>query len=78
MLRPVVLLAVTASLLTGCSGRSCDELPALRAERDAARQAYAELTADGTAPPEVPGPADEDLHAIERQVLDAEQRCEGR
>jgi hypothetical protein len=74
-----LLAALTAlPLLVGCAGTSCEDLPALRAERDAARQDYAVLTAPGTAPPEVTGPADEDLHALERRVHDAEQRCEDR
>lgn len=68
---------VLVPLLAGCAGRSCDELPALRAERDAARQDYADLVSAGTAPPEVTAPADEELHEVERTVFDAEQACGG-
>ena len=77
MTRLLVLVSVAAALLTGCAGRSCDELPALTAERDAARQDYLALARPGASPAEVTEPADAELHAIERQVLELEQRCAG-
>jgi hypothetical protein len=77
-MRCLLVAAVAFPLLVGCAGTPCADLPGLRAERDVARADYAALTADGTAPPEVTGPADEELHAIERRVADAEQRCDGR
>ena len=71
-------LLLPALLLTGCGGTPCDALPALQAERDAARQAYAELVAPGTASGEVTERADEELHALERRAYDVEQECAGR
>ena len=72
----VLLLAVP--LLAGCAGRSCDDLPALRADRDAARTAFTRLVEPGTAPPEVLVKADDDLHALDRRVFDLEQSCQER
>lgn len=74
LLRIAALAAVTTSLLTGCSGTDCDELPALRAERDAARVAYQELTS-GAATEEQTTAADEELHALDARVFDLEQSC---
>lgn len=69
-----VLAVATAS---GCSGTSCDQLPALQAEREERRAAYLEL-ARGDAGPEQTGRADEELHAFERQVYEIEQACAAR
>ena len=68
-----LLAALAAVLLSGCSGSSCGELPGLRAERDEQRQAYLELARSAT--PEQTEQADEELHALERQVYDLEQSC---
>ena len=79
MTRRLVIAALALSpLLAGCAGQPCEDLPRLLAERDAARQDYAELVVDGTAPPEVTGPADDALHAVERRVYDLEQDWQGR
>lgn len=67
-------LAVVLVLTSGCAGSSCDELPALQAQRDAQRQAQLELVRSG-ASPAVIGEADDQLHELERQVYDLEQRC---
>ena len=48
MLLRTVILSLAAPLLIGCSGTDCDELDGLRAERDAARTAYQELTSSGS------------------------------
>jgi hypothetical protein len=69
---------VLVTLLSGCSGQSCEELPALRAERDEARADYLELATPGTAPADETEEADSALHALERRVYDVEQGCEGR
>ena len=68
--------ALVAALLTGCSGTDCDELAGLRAERDAARTAYQELTSSGTATEEQTTRADEELHALDARVYDLEQSCD--
>lgn len=75
LLRTAVTAAFASALLTGCSGTDCDELPALRAERDAARTAYQELTSSGSATEEQTTAADEELHALDAQVYDLEQSC---
>lgn len=75
MTRLLVLASVAAALLTGCAGRSCDELPGLTADRDAARRDYLALARPGVSPVEVTEPADAELHEMERQVYDLEQRC---
>ena len=74
---PARLLAAAALAvgLSACSGSSCDALPDLRAERDAARAAYGELLRTGTAGPEETELADEGVHALDRQVYDLEQTC---
>jgi hypothetical protein len=69
-------LALAAVLLSGCAGNTCDDLPALRAERDQARADYLELVQSGQASPEETGDADDELHRVERQVFDLEQSCE--
>ena len=61
--------------LTGCSGRSCDGLPALQAEREQRRTAYLELARSGTATPDETAAADDRLHAFERRVFELEQSC---
>ena len=74
MLR-TTLAALVAVLATGCSGTDCDELPGLRAERDAARTAYQELTSSGTATEAQTTAADEELHDLDARVYDLEQSC---
>lgn len=76
LLRVAVVAALSSALLTGCSGTDCDELPGQRAERDAARAAYQELTASGSATEEQTTTADEELHALDARVFDLEQSCE--
>ena len=61
--------------VTGCGGSSCDELAGLRAERDAARAAYADLLRSGTATPQDTEREDEAVHALDRRVYDLEQGC---
>jgi hypothetical protein len=65
---------VTTTVLAGCSASSCDELPALQAEREQRRVAYLELAESGASPEET-GRADEELHEFERRVYDIERRC---
>lgn len=72
----LVVLVATASL-SGCAGSPCDDLPALQAEREQRRAAYLELARSG-APVDETTRADEELHAFERRVFDAEQECAGR
>lgn len=72
-----LLAAAVLALLPACSGASCGELPGLRAQRDAARQAYTALVRSGTATPQDTERADTDLHAVERRVYDLEQSCGG-
>lgn len=60
--------------MAACSSSSCEDLPALQAQRDAERAAYLELARSG-ASSEVTGPADDTLHELERRVYEAEQRC---
>ena len=75
--RAAVVGALLAAALTGCSGASCDELPGLTAERDAAR---ADLLTRQRAPgadPEELGAADDAVHALDAQVYDLEQSCAG-
>jgi hypothetical protein len=71
-------VALPAVLLAGCSGQSCEDLPALHAERDEARAAYLELARSATVSPDETEEADGALHALERRVYDIEQGCEGR
>lgn len=72
-------LLITSTLLTGCSGRSCDELPGLQAEREAARQAQVERTKPGSGVPvEQQGEGDDALHELEGRVFQLEQECSGR
>lgn len=75
LLRVAVVIALSSALLTACSGTDCDELPALRAERDAARSAYQELTSSGSATEEQTTAADEELHGLDARVFDLEQSC---
>ena len=75
LLRTCLAVATTTALLTSCSGTDCDELPELRAERDAARAAYQELTSSGTATEEQTTAADEELHGLDARVFDLEQSC---
>ena len=70
--------AIATGLLVACSGQSCDELPELQAERDAARASYLDLAQSGTTSPADTEQADADLHALERRVYDVEQGCSGR
>lgn len=70
-----MIAGLAAALLTGCSGTDCDELPALRAERDAARADYQELTSSGSATEEQTTAADEELHGLDARVFDLEQSC---
>jgi hypothetical protein len=65
---------VTTTVLAGCSASSCDELPALQAEREQRREAYLKLAESGASPEEI-GRADEELHEFERRVYDTERRC---
>lgn len=76
--RLLLALLAVAPLITGCAGRSCADLPALRAERDQARTGYGQLTAPGTAPPEITEQADADVHMLDRRVYDTEQACRDR
>ena len=75
---PFLALLLVAPLLGACSGRPCGDLPALTAERDAARAAYARLVEPGTAPPEVTAEADDDVHVLDRRVYELEQACRDR
>ena len=70
----LVVAVLAAAALSGCSGRPCDDLPALQAEREERRAAYAELVRSG-APPDATAAADEELHAFEGRVYDLEQTC---
>ena len=74
MLQRLLVLGLAVPLVAGCAGGACGDLPALRAERDAARQAYVELTA-GSAAANVTERADEELHALEGRVYDLERSC---
>jgi hypothetical protein len=65
---------VTTTVLAGCSASSCEELPALQAEREQRRAAYLKLAESGAAA-EQTGQADEELHAFESRVYDIERRC---
>lgn len=71
-----MILALATVLLPGCSGTDCDELDGLRAERDAARVAYQELTSSGNATEQQTTEADEELHALDARVYDLEQSCD--
>ena len=73
-MRRLLAGALLLALTSGCAGSSCDELPALQAEREAERAAYLELARSG-APGDVTAEADDRLHALERRVHDLEQRC---
>jgi hypothetical protein len=66
---------VGMTVLAGCSGSSCEELPALQAEREQRRAAYLALAERRGATPEQTGQADEELHAFEQRVYDIERRC---
>ena len=73
----LAVLVLAAAALSGCSGQPCEDLPALQAEREDRRAAYAELVESG-AGPEQTGAADEELHAFEGRVFDLEQSCDRR
>ena len=73
---PAALLVLAAT--AGCGGQDCDGLPALRAERDAARQAYAELVDAGSASADETAVADDRVHDLDARVFDAEQECADR
>lgn len=77
-MRLLLVPPLVAGLLAGCSGTPCGALPALQAERQQERAAYAELVRPGTAPADVTERADEELHALERRVYDIEQECASR
>lgn len=70
------LLLVAVLALPGCSGQDCDGLGALRAERDAARAAYAEDVASLS--PARSAERDDAVHELDRRVFEAEQQCEDR
>jgi hypothetical protein len=72
--RWLLVLAVLA--LPACSGQDCDELAALRAERDEARAAYARDLP--SLDPEESAERDDAVHALDARVFDAEQQCEQR
>ena len=80
---PGVLRLAAAALvlaLSGCSdGASCDELPALTQERDAARQESARLqTAHdrGEATEEQLDAAHDRTHDLDTRVFDLSQKCD--
>lgn len=75
LLRVALATSLASALLTGCSGTDCEELAALRAERDAARSAYQKLTSSGSASEEQTTAADAELHALDARVFDLEQSC---
>lgn len=75
LLRALVAVGLAANL-TACTGSSCDDLPALTAERDAARDAYAELIASGAATTQQTEEGDARTHALDRRVYDLEQSCQ--
>ncbi len=78
-MRLLLLPLVLTTLLAGCGGQSCDELPALQAERDAARQQQIERTAPGsTLSEDEKGEADDALHELEGRVFRLEQECANR
>ena len=75
--RATVVGALLTLALTGCSGASCDELPALTAERDAARADYlVRAQASGGDADEL-GAADDAVHELDARVYDLEQSCAG-
>ena len=69
-----LVAALAGSSIAGCSGTSCDDLDALRAEREQRRAAYLALAASSASPEET-GAADAELHAFERRVYDLENSC---
>jgi hypothetical protein len=73
--RALLALLLAGTAVTGCSGRSCDGLAAMQAERDDRRKAHLELTRAATSTDADIAAADERLHAYERQVYDLEQGC---
>lgn len=75
-MRARALAAVALALwLPACSGVSCDDLPALQAERDVARADYEALVRSGTATDEQTTAIDDAVHDVERRVFDLEQSC---
>jgi hypothetical protein len=72
-----LLTASLVVLLPACSGVSCDELAGIQAERDARRASYTALVVGGAATEDEVSVAHDELHALEEQAYDLEQRCEG-
>lgn len=77
-LRLLAVALTGAALSSGCSSSSCDALPGMLAERDAARQAYVEQVRSGALSDVESEQADEQLHALEARVATVEQECAGR
>ncbi|HWG94895.1 MAG TPA: hypothetical protein VNU66_11775 [Mycobacteriales bacterium] len=71
VLAPALL---AAALLSGCAGTSCDELDALREERDRERAGFLALVRSGASGDEVAA-VDDRVHVLEARVADLEQSC---
>jgi hypothetical protein len=75
-----VLLVALAVLAAGCSsGSSCDELPDLTRQRDAARQDAARLSTahdNGQATEAELDKAHDVMHELDRRVYDLAQSCD--
>ena len=78
MVSRLLLVVPVVALLSACGGQDCGALPELRAERDAARAAYAELVAAGTASAQETAVADDAVHDLDARVFDAERACASR
>jgi ABC-type enterochelin transport system substrate-binding protein len=74
-----VAAAALLAALAGCStGTSCDDLAALTAERDAARQEWTRLEAGhakGEATEQQVEAAHEQAHVLDTRVYDLAQKC---